>query len=242
MNGMPLDRYREAMAEQGRRPGNVLFKMEALYDRIPLEGRTVLDIGAGEGEASLYAAARGAKRVVALEPEAAGSSSQMQLAFQRARERVGAEQVELRAETLQEFVANGSVFDVLVSTASINHLDEQACIRLQQDDGARQTYLELLDKLTALTAPGGHLVITDCSRHNLFQRLGIRNPVAPTIEWEKHQPPAVWAGLLREVGWHDPHIRWFTFSTLRRPGQALFGNRLCAYFTTSSFGLTMTRR
>ena len=242
MNSLTLDRYGEAMAEQGRRPGNVRFNMETLYDRIPLEGRTVIDIGAGEGEASLYAAVRGAKRVVALEPEADGSSSNMQLAFERARDHLGADQVELRGETLQGFDPAGDVFDVLVLTASINHLDERACVDLHRDEVARQTYLELLGQLTSLAAPGAHLVVTDCSRHNFFQRMGMRNPVAPTIEWEKHQPPTFWAGLLQEVGWRQPRIRWTTFSTFRRPGQALLGNRFCAYFGTSSFCLTMTRQ
>lgn len=42
--------------------------VEGVYDWLPVRGRDVLDIGASLGDSSLYFAARGAKRVIGLEP------------------------------------------------------------------------------------------------------------------------------------------------------------------------------
>jgi hypothetical protein len=179
--------------------------------------------------------------VVSLEPEAAGSGAHMRQVFERVRDAIGADQVELRPESLQDFDADGERFDVLVSKASINHLDEDACIRLAADPTARESYREIFGGLTEMAARGADLVIVDCARRNLFGDLGVTNPFAPMIEWEKHQSPSLWASLLAEAGFGDPRIRWLTFNRLGRPGQTLLGNRLAAYLTTSLFWLRVTR-
>jgi SAM-dependent methyltransferase len=237
----PLDHYFEVLTGDGRRPGNLRFEMDKLFSGVPFAGRSVLDIGAGSGDTSLYAACSGAELVVALEPEAAGSDTDVRGTFARRSEQLGTGQVALRAETLQGFDPGGQQFDVIVSKASINHLDEPACMRLHIDPAARNTYLEILGKLGDLARPGADLVVHDCSRLNVFDRLGLRNPIARTIEWEKHQSPKLWARLLEDVGFEQPHIRWLSFNSLRRPGQLLLGNRVGAFLTTSQFCLTMKR-
>src|SRR2546422_1059997 len=102
------------MAERGHRPGNLRFELETIFDGIEFAGRSVLDIGAGAGSTSLYAACAGAERVVGLEPEAAGSRAGMRTAFERARDRLGARQVVLRPETVQELDPGDERFDVLI--------------------------------------------------------------------------------------------------------------------------------
>lgn len=241
--GAALSAYYEMVREE--RPevnvGNLEFYAARVFEGVPLEGATVLDIGAGDGLYSLYTVGAGAAELVALEPEVAGSSSGMRERFERSAKRLGARSVELRAETFQEFDPRDKRFNVVLSHSSINHLDETACIALDSDDAARDTYRRLFAKLAAMCEPGASLVVCDCSNRNLFAHLPIRNPVARYIEWEKHQPPEVWIDLLREAGFEKPRVWWASFNTLRKPGQILLGNRPAAWMLQSAFGLTMTR-
>ena len=237
----PQDCFELAAEELGYRPGNLRFECEYTFDSVDFTDRTVLDIGAGDGATSFYAACAGAAAVVSLEPELAGSRGGSGSRFERIRNLIGADNVELRAEPLQSFDADEQRFGVLVSMASINHLNEAACMRLQDDEHARATYLNILSKLADLAAPGAALVVSDCARRNVFGDIGVKNPVAPTIEWQKHQSPQLWAELLGQVGFYRPRIRWRSFNTLRRPGRILLGNRVAAYLLTSSFCLTMER-
>lgn len=238
-----LDAYYAVVAsELGRNPGNLRFQNETVFGDVPFAGRSLLDVGAGAGLVASYAACLGATRVVALEPEAAGSHpGAVRERFERIRDQLELDQVELRAETLQEFDPAGETFDVIASIASINHLDEEACMRLHEDPQARATYIELLAKLARASKRGGTLIVVDAARRNLFGDLGLRHPIARSIEWKKHQSPKLWAGLLEEVGFTDPRISWHAFNTLRRPGRLLLGNRPASYVLTSGFLLKMTR-
>jgi hypothetical protein len=74
--------------------------------------------------------------------------------------------------------------------------------------------------------PGAKLVASDISCDSLFARLPLKNPLEPTIEWEKHQTPEKWAALLEDAGFRDPWIRWNSLNTLRRPGRIVLGNRV----------------
>jgi SAM-dependent methyltransferase len=239
MSTGPLDRYFAVMAANGRNPGNLRFELATTFDGIAFENRSVLDIGAGIGVTSLFAASAGATRVVSLEPEGDGSEIGNRDTFEAARARLELEQVILRPETIQEFEPAREQFDVLISRASINHMDETACVRLRDDADARKLYLEIFTKLAAFCAPGADLVVKDAMPHNLFGRLGLKNPLMPTLEWEKHQTPELWIDLLAQVGFREPRVRWTTLNTLRGPGQKLFGNRFFSYLTLSTFVLTM---
>jgi SAM-dependent methyltransferase len=225
-----------------RRAGNLRYYLDYLFEGVDLQGARVLDIGAGGGRFTFYAAAMGASRVVALEPEAAGSDSGVSSQFANVRERLGVDGVELRNETLQTYDPGDERFDVLFMHASINHLDEPATMRLHHDESARASYRELFARLAGMGADGAKLVASDVSRHNLFARLPVRNPLQPTIEWDKHQPPETWVELLTEAGFTDPRVRWSAVNSLRRPGRVLLGNRVGAWLTEGSFCLTMTLR
>jgi hypothetical protein len=150
--------------------------------------------------------------------------------------------VELRTEAFQQFDPGGERFDVLFLHAVVNHLDEQACIDLHRDEAARDTFRELFGRLASMAADGAHLIVVDASPRNLWARLPVRNPFAPDIEWEKHQPPRLWAALLEEAGFSEPRISWNSFNPLRAPGRVLLGNRPVAWFLRSGFRLSMVRR
>jgi len=236
----PLDAYFDVISDRVRSVGNFRFYLGYLFEGVDLAGRRMLDIGAGDGRYSLYAASNGAAHVVALEPEQAGSRVGASTLFEDAATRLGLENVTLLPERLQDFEGPDDEFDVLLLHASINHLNEEATIRLHRDDEARNLYLALFAKLARFAAPGAKLVAVDSSPHNLFARFG-RNPFAPSIEWHKHQSPELWASLLEQVGFTRPKIRWNSPNTLRRTGRILLGNRFGGYCLTSAFCLTMER-
>jgi SAM-dependent methyltransferase len=238
----PPEEYLSAIEEVYPNRGNLKFHLRFLFDGVPLRDRSILEIGGGAGTLSFYAGSIGAKRVVCLEPEAAGSDRGIQRHFHRLSKRLKLDSVRLEPTTLQQFDPRGDTFDVVVVHDAINHLDEEACIALPRSLEARRRYLELFGKIFDLTRPGGHFVAADCSRYNLFGMLRLRNPLVPTIEWHKHQTPGTWSTLLKQVGFERPRIRWSTLNTLRTPGRILFGNALAAFALNSHFCMTMTRR
>jgi SAM-dependent methyltransferase len=227
--------------QPGRRSGNIRFHFESLLRAVSFPGKQVLDVGAGNGQLSFYAVAAGAQRVVALEPEQAGWTAGDRGQFERIAHLLGTDQVELQRVSLQEYEPGGDTFDILLLKSSINHLDEEACIRLHRDSDARETYRKIFAKLADLARPGAWLIASDCSRHNFFPRLGLKNPIAPSINWHAHQSPQLWAQLLEEAGFRDPRVRWQSFNTLRSPGRVVLGNRVASYFLTSAFALTMRK-
>lgn len=215
--------------------------MEFLFKGVCLKQRRMLDVGGGNGLHSFYAAAMGAEDVVCLEPEAAGSEEgEMNSAFHRLSASLpfGA-RVKLLPITFQEFESGKGVYDIVLLHNSINHLDEDACIRLQDDTAAQESYRKLFRKMAEIMAPSSTLIVADCSRYNCFPLLGVKNPFAPQIEWDKHQSPTLWAKLLCEIGFRDPQVRWTAFNRLGRIGRLFLGHQLPAYFLISHFNLTM---
>jgi 2-polyprenyl-3-methyl-5-hydroxy-6-metoxy-1,4-benzoquinol methylase len=238
-----VDRYVETF--EGVLPrrwkGHLLPQLEWCFDGLDLAGKSMLDVGAGRGQHSLYAAVQGAT-VLALEPELEGSTSRPADTLLRLRGELGLDdRVTLRSERLQELDAGGQRFDVVALLASINHLDEEACIHLLDDPAAVRTYNGLFDKLYELTAPGGTILISDASRHNFWgTTLHVKNPVARQIEWHKHQTPETWTLLLLGAGFCNPDVRWTTLGPLRH-ARAVLANRTASFFLQSYFQLRAQR-
>lgn len=203
---------------------------------LPLAGTDVLDVGAGDGLFTCYIAAAGARRVVALEPEADGSDAGAAGTLRARVAAAGFRNVECRADTFQAFDAPPVTFDIVLLHHVVNHLDEAAVQRLHFDEDARARYRDLLGRCCALLRPGGVAVIVDCARENRFRWLGRLHPLAPTIEWTKHQNPEVWIALLGEVGFAPVRLYWPVARRLR-VARPLIANRRMALALDSRFVL-----
>jgi SAM-dependent methyltransferase len=202
----------------------------------------MLDIGGGSGIFSFYAACRGAKRVICLEPDLDGSGSTPADGFRRLQSSLPEiRQVDKQPLKIQDFQPGDERFDLILMNNSVNHLNEEACINLQQDPQAKKTYMMILQELSDLSARRAKLIIADCSRYNFFPLCHMKNPFARTIEWHKHQSPEFWADLLTVSGFTNPEIQWRSFDQLRSMGRFLLGNKIMAYFLRSHFCLTMEK-
>jgi SAM-dependent methyltransferase len=241
--GEDIERYLNAVINERlySNKRNLEFQMDFIFKGIDFKNKRVLDIGGGCGLFSFYAGCRGADMALCLEPEAQGSTSGVQGTFRKLQGLLSAPNVLLETSTFQSFESDGETFDVILLHNSINHLNETACINLLKDENSRAVYQSIFSKLSSLSKKGTTLIICDCSRHNLFALLKIRNPFAPKIEWQKHQTPEVWVHMLGSVGFANPIIRWSSFNRLGSFGRVLIGNRLMAYFLTSHFCLSMVK-
>ena len=232
-------RFYEAAVRLGiySNTANLGRHLRYLFDGIELRGKQLLDIGGGAGLLAVYAAVRGAE-AVCVEPEAHGSTSGVTDKFLQLKSAVDPQlTVELVSAPIQEYLATPRRFDVVVIANAINHLNEEACIRLHRDPAAQAAYQELFSALFRALNPGGWLVATDCSNANFFNAIGVRSPFMPDIEWHKHQPPRVWDRLLQRCGFAPATVRWSAPNTLGRAGRLALGNRLAAYFLLSHFRL-----
>lgn len=206
-----------------------------LFERINLSGARVLDVGCGSGAWAIWAVLHGASKAIGIEPEADGCTTGTFESFRESIKVLGLEQqIEAHAVTLQELPTDIRV-DVAVLYNVINHLDEVAVVDLHTDSEMIQRYLPILAGLRARISRGGFVIVADCARSNLWPRLGMRAPLARSIEWEKHQNPALWRRLFEDAGFETVSCRWSPLYPLGK----LTTNRFVHYITVSHFVLTL---
>lgn len=233
--------FANAITKLGGNGQHWLRYYDYVFADVDFSGSTVLDIGGGTGYASYFAAAGGAKRVICLEPEVDGSRSTMVKSANSMGSIFDTHRiVEVVPRLLQDY-STDIQFDVVIIHNTINHFDEDACRTLSQDTNSQRRYATFFDMVSALIMDGGFLVVADCSNRNFFGDIGVRNPVAPTIDWPVHQPPEVWARLLSQHGFTSPRIKWTSDRRLGLLGRLLFRNRTAAYFLQSHFCLTLRK-
>ena len=221
---------------------NLQFKLNSLFKNVKLAEKEVLDVGGGSGLLSFYAAVKGAKKVVCLEPEFAGSTSGIIKKFYDLRRDFPVSlPVELRTQTLQEHLqeAGAEMYDVVIMHNSINHLNEEATINLLKNNDCYKTYLTIFENVFRIMKRGGILIVTDCSCKNFFNDIGVKNVLAPSLEWHKHQKPGTWIKLFKAAGFRNSTVKWLTPHRLGKPGTYIFGNPFMAYMTASNFKVTI---
>ena len=219
-----------------------LKRFDKITSNIEISNKEILEIGAGDGIFSCLLSLNGAKKVIGLEPETSGSDNNVIDRFNKNIASLNLQNVSVINSTFQEFNSHNDKFDLIVSIASVILLDEAKCEKLMTDSEARSVYINLFKKVKNMLKPKGIFLLTDCGRKNLFftppcEKIGIRNPLAKTIEWHKHQQPSFWSELLGQAGFSDMVWRWIFPMKLPLRMDTLFDNYVMSYFTVSYFVL-----
>jgi SAM-dependent methyltransferase len=217
---------------------NLKFYLDNLFDHVDLAQKAVLDVGGGNGLLTFYAAVKGARKAVCLEPEKAGSKNGTTKGYYALRNELPETlPVELMPLTLQEYVQQvaPATYDVVVMHNSINHLDEEACIQLLKNDASYKRYVSIFKQVFRIMKKNGVLIATDVSCKNLFNDAGVKNIFMPTIEWHKHQQPRTWISLFKDAGFRNPEVVWLSPNRLGKPGRFIMGNYFMSYLTRSLF-------
>ena len=220
------------------------FRCRQLFSCVgDLDGKTLLEIGGGEGLFSIWALTRGASKVVILEPEADGCTEGVKEKFFKHKRALGIpdEKIIFNSVTFQEYKAKEDFFDIVLSYKSINHLNETACANMTKSEDSWLIYKSYFERVYKLLRPGGYFIISDAGRVNFWNVLGLKSPFSPTIEWEKHQEPKVWKRMATSTGFDFCALTYHKFFPLRGMG-ILCSNSLVAKATTSQFVLTVSKK
>ena len=206
------------------------------FEGIDFNGKSVLDIGGGNGIYSFFSKLKGASSVLNLEPFSAGSSK---FNFEGV-EIIDDLSISVKNQTIQDFKTNKS-YDIIILHDSINHLDENIFKDIHQDENKFELYKKLISKIIKILAYNGHMVITDCSRRNFWGDLGLKNPFAPSIDWHLHQSPTLVFKLF-ENHTFDKKIRWSPFKRLGIFGYFISSlGMFPSYFLQSHFNLCISK-
>lgn len=190
------------------------------FSSLDLENRSVLEIGAGPGHMAALCLARGAFRVVALDPESDGATEGVNKQFTRLTESVAlGEGIEYLPVSLDKFITTSrkETFDYILMCNVINHIDEDAVTRLHLPDADRERkrYIKTFEEIRNLLSATGILLASDVGRYNLWNSIGLRFPTCRTIDWNKHQDPDVWQALLSKAGFAAIDVKWLPLRRLR---------------------------
>lgn len=207
------------------------------FKGINFKDKSVLDIGGGNGIYSYYAKFMGANYCINLEPFEAGSKN----VKIDSKEIPDSLHITLINQTIQEFITDKK-FDIIILHDSVNHLDEPIFSEIHENKPSFDKYCKLIKKITDLLNDRGTIVVTDCSRYNFWGILGLKNPFAPSIEWNLHQSPYLIKKLFIEQGFRKFNLRWSPFKRFDLFGKILsFFGFIPSFFMQSHFNLTIRK-
>lgn len=204
------------------------------FKDVNFDNKSVLDIGGGNGIYSFYARFRGAKSALNLEPFAEGST---EFDFDRFQTNYDLE-IQIETKSIQDFFTSKK-FDIIILHDSNNHLNESIYVNIDRDTNEFFKYKELINKIVSFLENDGKIIVTDCARRNFWGDLGIKNPFAPSIEWNLHQSPQLVERLFEDHKFKS-ELRWSPFKRLYFFGRILskFGY-IPSYFMQSHFNLVL---
>jgi SAM-dependent methyltransferase len=243
---MPDTDQRELFAELVEKGGwsmpRLEFRLRDTFRSIPWKGKDVCEIGCGRGDYGMYMALNGARRVVALEPSARGSTDVKTVHLHERVERLALPNYSLIERKVEDCEFEPESFDLVFGIQVIEHIHE-TFKDLADDPAARASYERAFAGFYRMLRPGGVLLLTDYSRRNVWTLLqkafgpSFRGPLTRVIDWQMHQHPRTWKQLAEASGFSATRLWWRVYQQLRRvPWVA--DNRFFAYFSYAAFAFS----
>lgn len=236
-------RLREAFETHGPvgAPGHsfdhLLRRCEELLRGEDLAGRSVLEVGAGEGFLAHYAVVcRGAAHVTALdEYEGHGAHPDGRQTLERMRGQLDQEG-RIRVEQ-RDFLdwEPPRKFDYVLLVNALHHIVETPS-RLSHDAPHWQQAVRAFERARRALAPGGRLLIQELSCRNYCPLPRYRRQMRG-VRWENKQTPREWCKALRASGFTETAVRYRYPLNLPDLDAArpLLANRLVSLLTDSSY-------
>ena len=210
-----------------------------IFKWVDLKNKRLLDIGGGNGLASIWSlTSGGCKEAIVIDPFDKGSNSLMFEQFKKMKQASGVDdRLQLHNGIPRDLSGKVGIFDIVLMHNSVNHINEKMVSLLKFSEQARNTFMQEFKLIRSRIALNGILIVSDCSNRNFFGDIGIKNPIAPTINWAFHQTPAVWSAIIESSGFKHVRTAWTTRRELGRLGHLILGNKVGAYLTNSHFAL-----
>ena len=205
------------------------------FKGVDFKDKKVLDIGGGNGIYSYFSTYKGATSSLNLEPFSSGST------FFKKTNKINLLEIQTLNKTLQEFNSEAK-FDIIILHDSINHLDEETFSKIHLEKKSFDKYRILVDKIISFLDNEGLIIITDCSSRNFWGNIGVKNPFAPSIDWELHQPPNLVLKFF-DKSKMSVKVRWSPFKRFGHFGILLsYLGELPAFFMQSHFNIHLRRQ
>ena len=205
-----------------------------IFEGIDIKNKSLMDFGGGNGIASFFAVHSDRScNCTIVDPFSEGSNAQMINQY-RQLSKIYGNIVKLHNDYVDTLPVDDK-FDLILMHNSINHVGEDIIELVESNKEHWDQYLTRLEPVILRAKKGAHIVIADCSNKNFWNDLGIRNPLAPNIDWNLHHRPQVWRRMLKELGCSHSETRWTARREFLAPGKFMLANRFFNYFLGSHF-------
>ena len=206
-----------------------------IFNNIDIDYKKLLDLGGGNGMASFYALSSSAScSAWIVDPIAEGSNDLMWQQYNSMKERFDPERVNYHRDFIETLVFP-ETFDIILMHNTINHIGEDILKDVLIKESAYVEYKNRIKTIVDRLKPGGFLIVADCGTKNFLGNLGLKNPLAPSIDWKLHCDPEVWQKMIEEIGCSHIQTNWTARREFGFFGKKILANRLCAYFLNSHF-------
>jgi len=232
-----LDKFDKILADSQipRSYGYSFYFKNYIFNDVSIENKTILDLGGGNGIASFYALHK-TKNCSAwiVDPIAEGSNQLMTDQYNTLKDKIDPARIHFHRDFI-DTLQKPEYFDIILMHNSINHIGEDIIEHVESNKEHWDQYLTRLEPVILRAKKGAHIVIADCSNKNFWNDLGMRNPLAPNIDWNLHHRPQVWRRMLKELGCSHSETRWTARREFLAPGKFMLANRFFNYFLGSHF-------